>query len=248
MTALLDHPTAAAAPAGPLPLTAPPPPGDVHGDPPKLTHDQLAVAHQQTLTTPRRRYSLAARLLFLTMDLVYGRTGTLSKYRVLEVVARVPYQTWESVTYKQITRRYDRVTLVRRLWMRVHEFRAQQDNEQWHLLLLDELVAAYGRREGRLRYALLPRLIALGYWHFCWLLYVLRPAWSHRLNADFEDHAEHEYAEFVEAHPELDRLEWSTAECAEYGAYASVGDLLRQVMHDERCHKQESERHLSGQR
>jgi hypothetical protein len=37
-----------------------------------------------------------------------------------------------------------------------------------------------------LRYDVLPRLIAFGYWHFAWLLYAIKPAGSHRLNADFE--------------------------------------------------------------
>ncbi len=37
-----------------------------------------------------------------------------------------------------------------------------------------------------------------------WLLYALKPAWSYRLNADFEDHAEHEYALFAEEHPGLE--------------------------------------------
>ena len=74
-------------------------------DLPKLTRHQLRSEQQRTLDAPRRRYSLAARLLFVGMDLMYGRKRTLSKFRVLEIVARVPYQTWETVTYKQITNR-----------------------------------------------------------------------------------------------------------------------------------------------
>ena len=115
------------------------------------------------------------------------------------------------------------------------ESRAQQDNEQWHLLILDELVAdtreSTHRRENRLWYDVLPRLIAMGYWHFAWLLYTIKPAWSHRLNADFEDHAEHEYAALVAEHPE-------------YGTFASLADLFRQIGHDERLHKEESEHQI----
>src|SRR6266851_2923452 len=36
------------------------------------------------------------------------------------------------------------------------------------------------------------------------LLFVIRPEWSYRLNADFEDHAEHEYMLYVAEHPELE--------------------------------------------
>jgi hypothetical protein len=196
------------------------------------------------LQTPRRRYSVAARMLFVTMNLVYGRKKSLAKYRVLEIVARTPYQTWETVSYKRIGKVHRQVGLVRRIHERIATFRAQQDNEQWHLLILSELVAESGKKQGWLRFRLLPRLIAASYWHFCCLLFVIKPAWSYRLNADFEDHAEHEYAEFVRDNPDLDTTPHSSIECAEYGSFDSVADLFRQIMHDERCHKQESEVHL----
>ncbi len=229
-------------------IEAPPIPASADGEPPKLTRVQLAYTHAETLATPRRDYSIAARLLFLTMDLLYGRAGNLSKYRVLEIVARVPYQTWETLSYKQITRVHRNVGLARRIWDRVREFRAQQDNEQWHLLIMSELVDRSGKREGWLRFRLLPRLIAFGYWHFSWLLYAIKPSWSHRLNADFEDHAEHEYAEFVRDNPRLESLPYDSVVCAEYGTFASVADLIRQISHDERCHKRESEDHLLAPR
>lgn len=78
------------------------------------------------------------------------------------------------------------------MFERVEESRRQQDNEQWHLLILEELVWAEGAREGFLRYRLVPQLLAYVYHRISWLLYVVRPAWSYALNADFEDHAEHE--------------------------------------------------------
>ncbi|MHA6796329.1 hypothetical protein ACVGVM_22865 [Pseudonocardia bannensis] len=37
-------------------------------------------------------------------------------------------------------------------------------------------------------------MLAVGYHHFAWLLFVLDPRWSCRFNADFEDHAEHSYS------------------------------------------------------
>ena len=211
---------------------------------PKLDRRQLKLEQQRTLDTPRRHYSLAARALFMTMDLLYGRRRTLSKFRVLEIVARVPYQTWETVTYKQISRRHRHPLDIRRLYDRLLEFRAQQDNEQWHLLILDELVAAGGRRESRFWYDVMPRLIAIGYWHFAWLLYALKPEWSHRLNADFEDHAEHEYALFVAEHHEWETTPYCSTVAAAYGRFASLADVLRQIGHDERLHKQSSEHHL----
>src|SRR3954467_6945941 len=104
--------TTAPAPAPPAPAGRPAPRGepaylpDGGHDLPKLDRRQLRIEQQRTLDTPRRQYSVAARGLFLVMDLLYGRKRTLSKFRVLEIVARVPYQTWQTVTYKQISKQH----------------------------------------------------------------------------------------------------------------------------------------------
>jgi hypothetical protein len=45
-------------------------------------------------------------MLFVGMDLFYGRKRTLSKFKVLEVIARVPYQSWEHVSYIAMTHKY----------------------------------------------------------------------------------------------------------------------------------------------
>jgi hypothetical protein len=239
MTSTLTRP----APIGPTAAPA------IDHELPKLDPQQLRAEHRRTLDTPRRRYSFAAKVLFAQMNLLYGRKRTLTKFRVLEVVARVPYQTWETVTYKKITKRHRHPLDIRRLWDRVLEFRAQQDNEQWHLLILDELVSRQGkpvRLRTKVWYDLLPRLIAWGYWHFAWLLYALKPTWSHRLNADFEDHAEHEYALLVSEHPEWETTPYFSLVAEEYGTFDCLADLFRQIGHDERLHKHESEQHLAA--
>ena len=218
-------------------------PGDPRpaaGGPPKLTPDRLRAEHERTLNTPRRRYGPAARVLFLVLDLFYGRARTLSKFKVLEVVARVPYQAWENVAYVAVTHRYSRPTFARRIFDRVHASRDQQDNETWHLLILEELVDRQGRRESFVRFRLLPQLLAFAYYHLSWLLYAIRPSWSYGLNADFEDHAEHEYALFVREHPELEGEPYDGLFADEYGRFESLADLLRQIGHDERVHKLES--------
>lgn len=226
-----------AEPAHPVRLTA--------AETPKLGRPELVRAQRETLDAPRRRYSLIARLLFRTMDLLYGRRRTLAKFQVLEVVARIPYQIWENAAYRMLTRKHRDGGLARRIQERIVENREQQDNEEWHLLITSELVHAGGVKLGRFRYRFLPWLMAVGYYHTSWLLFVLRPKWSYRLNADFEDQAEHEYAEFVAEHPEFETTRHESAFATEYGAFDTMADLLRQIGHDERMHKQESERYLT---
>ena len=205
-----------------------------------LDHAGLVAAQDETLRTPRRRYGLAARLLFGLLDAIYGPPRTLSKFKVLELVARVPYQSWEQVAYIAITHSYEHVGLAQRIYDRVREAREQQDNEQWHLLILEERIVGAGVHEGWIRYVLVPQVLAFVYYQLSWLLYVTRPAWSYRLNADFEDHAEHEYMTLVAEHPQ-----WETEPCddtftRDYAELASVADLFRQIGYDERVHKIES--------
>jgi ubiquinol oxidase len=206
----------------------------------RLGPADLLTQQQRTLATPRRQYGLAARILFRIMDAVYGHERTLSKFKVLEVVARVPYQAWENVAYVAVTHRYSRPAFARRIFERVQESRRQQDNEQWHLLILEELVDAWGQREAFIRHRLFPQVLAFVYYQLSWILYALRPARSYRLNADLEDHAEHEYAEYVAEHPELENEPYDGLFANEYGRFASLADLFRQIGYDERVHKEES--------
>ncbi|MGI8412489.1 MAG: alternative oxidase [Solirubrobacteraceae bacterium] len=215
----------------------PTPPGT---PPPLLSHAELAAAQEETLSSPRRRYGVPARALFVTMDLVYGRTRTMSKFKVLEIVARVPYQTWEQVAYIAVTHMHHHAGMAKRIHDRIVEARAQQDNEQWHLLILQELILEAGVRESRLKFFWLPQAIAFFYYQLSWLMYVVQPKLSYRLNADFEDHAEHEYMQWVAEHPEWETEPFDSEFHEEYGSFDSLADLFRQIGHDERVHKQES--------
>ncbi len=200
----------------------------------------LAEEQRKTLTASRMSYSLLARVLFLGLDLSYGRRRTLSKFKVLEVIARVPYQAWEHVAYVAMTHMYSEPDFAKRIFDFVSESRRQQDNELWHLLILEEMIHRRGCREGFLLYRMLPQIVAFFYYHVSWLLYVIKPRLSYELNAHFEDHAEHEYMEFVRDNPELEEIQFESAFEKDYGTFASVADLFRRIGLDEREHKEES--------
>jgi hypothetical protein len=193
-------------------------------------------------------YGLLAAPLFVTMDILYGRKGTLSKFKVLEIVARVPYQAWENVAYVAITHTHANLALARRIVDRVHESRLHQDNEQWHLLILEELIGKKKIRENFLWHWLIPQIMAFVYYNISWLLYVIRPRWSYMLNVHFEDHAEHEYMEFVAENPSLESEPFESMFVEDYGRFASYADLFRQIGYDERVHKLESLAHVGSAR
>ena len=201
------------------------------GQPPHLNHDQLVAAQAETLDHPRRRYGIPARILFATFDVLYGKQRTMSKLKVLELVARVPYQSWEQVAYIAITHVHSRAGQARRIFDRVQESREQQDNEQWHLLILQDLIARSGTRESRIYYFWIPQAIALVYYQLSWLLFVLK-------------HAEHEYMQFVAEHPGWETTPYDSPLTADYGSFESLADLFRQIGHDERVHKDDSLRRM----
>jgi len=213
---------------------------EIPAGPPRLTPRQLAHAQAGTLDAPRLRYSLLARALFKAMDLAYGQTRTIVKFTMLEFIARVPYQAWERMGYLALARYRGRSALAGRVFARIVESRADQDNEQWHLLILQDLVQRRRLRQSFLLHRLAPWLVAFFYYHVSWLLFVIRPEWSYRLNADFEDHAEHEYMAYVAEHPELETQPDPGTYAAQYGQHGSLADLFRQIGHDERTHKLDS--------
>jgi ubiquinol oxidase len=200
----------------------------------------LQTEQQKTLASQRLNYGFFARLLFLWMDLVYGKKRTLSKFKVLEVIARVPYQAWEHVSYIAMTHTYSRPHFARRVFDFVKESRHQQDNEQWHLLILEEMIQKKGILENFFMFRIVPQFMAFLYYHLSWLLYVMKPAWSYGLNADFEDHAEHEYMEFVRENLAFETELFESDFKADYGDFSNVADLFRRIGLDERLHKEES--------
>ncbi len=84
---------------------------------------QLREEQAKTLSTPFMKSGLLAKLLFVVMDLFYRRARSWSKFKVLEVIARVPYQAWERVAYIAITHAYQHEDFARRIFDRVQESR-----------------------------------------------------------------------------------------------------------------------------
>ena len=205
--------------------------------PPKLDRDELQAVQHRTLRSPRMAYSLVAKLVFRPVDLLYGKQGSFTKFAMLEIIARVPYQAWERVGYWAVHRYAGRSAVATRVTDRIVEARSDQDNEQWHLLIMQDLIQRQGIRQNWLLHKVIPWFIAFFYYHVSWIMFLVKPEWSYRLNAEFEDHAEHEYMAFVAAQPQLERVADPGTYAAQYGRFASVADLLRQIGHDEWVHK-----------
>jgi hypothetical protein len=114
----------------------------------------------------------------------------------------------------------------RRIFDRVKESRIQQDNEQWHLLIIGELTTKRGIDENLFLHGFIPQVIAFFYYHISWILYVIQPKWSYLLNAYFEDHAEHEYMEYVAENSDLEAQPFQSIFAEDYGRFASLAEFV----------------------
>ena len=209
-----------------------------------LSPAELRDHQQRYLDMPEYRYWLPARLLFRTVDRVFPQGRSFEFFAFVELVARVPYMAWEHVGHIAQTQNHRNHRFGRKIQQRVLVARDEQDNELWHLLIMEEFLERAGYRRRWFLDRMLPQLLSFVYYHLAWLLYVIRPEWSYRLNADLEDHAMRQYARFVEEHPEFDETPWESKYRDDYGHHATVGDLLRQIARDEEQHKDHSRNYL----
>jgi ubiquinol oxidase len=204
-------------------------------------HDELVKTQQETLARPRLNYSLAARFFFFAMDLVTGKKTTLSKAKLIETLASIPYRAWEGEKYVELSLGYAKTEKVNRDMEIVDWSRWAQDNEYGHLLVLEEKMRQEGLKDawylaGIIRWAFITKYRLLS-----WLLarISLRGAW--RFNGEFEDHAEHVYAQAVADNPEWE-TQRATGSFTEkyYPGLLTWADVVRQISLDERHHRDKS--------
>jgi len=205
----------------------------------KVTQDSIIDLKKEqmaSLERPRYKYSLAAKVFFNLMDIVTGKKITLSKVKLIETLASIPYRSWEIRQYSRLTKFYKQNDLVDRA-IRIMEWgREAQDNEYWHLLIVNEKMKEDNIKDAWYLKQPIPYLMVCSYILFSRILAFFNISRAFLFNAEFEDHAEHVYAKFVEKHPEWDKQEVKTPNLKEYGEYKTWGDFFRRIGLDERDH------------
>ena len=196
----------------------------------------LAKEQQATLERPRYDYSLAARFFFGVMDLVTGGETTLAKTKLIEMLASIPYRSWEIRQYARMTRIYRERHRVARARAIMEWGREAQDNEYWHLLVINEKMKEEELRDPWYLQPPIPWLMVIGYVLFTRLMAFVNIRRAFLFNAEFEDHAEHVYAAFVAAHPEWETQKIRSRLVAGYGEFDSWADVFRRIGLDERDH------------
>lgn len=205
----------------------------------------LKQEQKRTLDTPVLPANFVLRIMYWTFDLLYGKARTLPKLKALEILARYPYWAWETGSYTWLSRLYARRRHVRKeladvALRHISLGRQAQDNEQWHMMLIEDIMRQMNFRQSWLKACALPRLLAFGYYYLTKLMYRFTPVSSFAMNAAFESHAEHEYMKMAQEHPEWEDLEVDSVYFAYYPRQKSLADLIRRIALDERGHMTES--------
>ncbi len=197
----------------------------------------LTKEQQASLSRPRYAYSLAAKFFFAAMDLITGKETTLDKTKLIEMLASIPYRAWEIHQYGRTTISYKKRNLVKEARRIMAWGRDAQDNEYWHLVLINHKMEEEGEMDPWYTTQPIPLFFVVSYIILTRIMALINIRWAFLFNAQFEDHAEHVYAQFVEDHPEWNSQPVARELVEDYDSSLETwGDVFRRIGLDERDH------------
>ena len=192
---------------------------------------------------------LLGGLLIGSGNLFYGTAPTYLKFRAIEIIARVPYFSWVAAMYTLMTMFFTDEQKAMK-FSRVSSFaRLAQDNETMHVVVISKL-ALREHRAGAIRHTVIPMLFAFGYYWSSYVLYFLRRRWALELNYLFENHAFHQYNEFLMRHgEELKDKAVGSEFLVWYGRHCrNQYEFFRSVRNDELIHRNQSLHEIAAQK
>ena len=200
----------------------------------------LKAEQQATLARPRYDYSSVTRAMVRGMDMMAGAETTVFKARIVEILAPLPYRAWEYREYGRLSRHDGDDALVREAEAVVRWGREAQDTEYQHLRVIGAKLREGDEKGPRRLSRPMPDLMAGSWAVMSRALARTSLRRSFLLNAEAEDHAEHYYADLVEAHPEWEELPVTSDAVRGYGEFSCWADVFRRIGLDERDHRNAS--------
>ncbi len=134
-------------------------------------------------------------------NLFYGEKPSYGKFKSIEVIARIPYQSWEVASYMLLTGFYSNEQKAIALAKTSEFSRSSQDNETMHVVVISQLAKKEGQ-DSFLLHTFVPLAFSFFYFVSSFLLYLVSPKSALALNYLFEDHAFAQYDRFVREHAE----------------------------------------------
>lgn len=169
----------------------------------KLVQELKDPELRQQYADPLDRYrtgivpGILGWLLVTAGNTFYGKKPSYLKFKAVEVIARIPYQSWESAAYTMLTAFYGNEKHAIRLCRMAAFGRFAQDNETMHVVVISSLVRKKGR-DAFFRHTLVPLLFSFFYFWVIYLIYMFSHRAALELNYLFESHAYQQYQEFLE--------------------------------------------------
>jgi ubiquinol oxidase len=213
----------------------------------QLMDPELRAAYAAPLTHHRVGFvpCVLGWLLVAAGDFFYGRKPSYQKFKAIEVIARIPYQSWESATYTLLTAFYGNEKHAIKLCRMAAFSRFAQDNETMHVVVISSLVRRM-RKDGFFLHTLIPLLFSLFYFWVIYLLYMLSHRAALELNYLFEAHAYQQYQRFLDENEAELRASPMMSEFLEfYGRQVrSEYEFFETVRNDELIHRNRSIREI----
>ncbi len=200
----------------------------------------LKKEQQASNERPRCKYSLAAKFFFFSMDMITGEKTTFAKAKLIEMLASIPYRTWEIRQYARLTRGYKNTELINQAGSILEWGREAQDNEYWHLLVINEKMKEDNIKDPWYLFPLIPFFMIGTYVVMTRIMALVSIKSAFMFNAEFEDHAEHVYAKFVADNPDMADEPVKSEKVKGYGDFSNWADVFRRVGLDERDHMNNS--------
>jgi ubiquinol oxidase len=180
-------------------------------------------------------------------NLLYGKRPSYQKFKAIEVIARIPYQSWEVASYTLLTWFYSNEQKAIELAKTSAFSRMAQDNETLHVVLMSQIVKRL-KCENWFLHVLIPFIFAAFYASAVYLLYLVSRRAALELNYLFESHAFAQYSEFLETHAERLRVTPFSSDFLNfYGRNVkSEYELFESIRNDELIHRNRSIRELQA--
>ncbi len=180
-------------------------------------------------------------VLILLGDLVYGSKPSYAKFKAIEVIARIPYQSWEVATYTLLTALYRNERRAIELAKTSTFSRMAQDTETMHVVVISQIVCRL-KEQSFFKHTLVPLVFSFLYFWTLYVLYMISKKASLELNYVFENHAYEQYSEFLllRGH-ELKHRMCESEFLAFYGREVLTEyDLFESIRNDELIHRNRS--------
>jgi hypothetical protein len=188
---------------------------------------------------------MLGRFIVFAGNTVFGHRPSYLKFRAVEVIARVPYHSWESAVFTLLTLFYRNADKALELGKTSRFARLAQDNETMHVVVISEL-AAKEEKANAIIHTFIPMLFAFFYFWASYILYLIKPRYSLELNYLFESHAYEQYSRFLqEREHELKHKKVESEYLRWYGRHVtSQYELFSLIRNDEIIHRNRSIREL----